>query len=69
MVLSLITLVSQITEYRKNKRETPSDLIHQHQEVTHRLQWQKAQLERASPAMLTGNTHISYFWTCAFTPP
>ncbi|XP_005755907.1 coiled-coil and C2 domain-containing protein 1A-like, partial [Pundamilia nyererei] len=46
-------LERKITEYRKNKRETPSDLIHQHQEVTHRLQWQKAQLERASPAMLT----------------
>uniref|UniRef100_A0A3Q0RTP1 Coiled-coil and C2 domain-containing protein 1B n=1 Tax=Amphilophus citrinellus TaxID=61819 RepID=A0A3Q0RTP1_AMPCI len=42
-----------ITEYRRNRRDPPSDLIHQHKEVTHRLQWQKAQLERASPALLT----------------
>uniref|UniRef100_A0A669EX48 Coiled-coil and C2 domain-containing protein 1B n=1 Tax=Oreochromis niloticus TaxID=8128 RepID=A0A669EX48_ORENI len=46
-------LERKITDYRKNKREPPSDLTHQHKEVTHRLQWQKAQLERASPAMLT----------------
>lgn len=38
------------------RQDPPSDLIHQHKEVTHRLQWQKAQLERASPAMLSGNT-------------
>uniref|UniRef100_A0A8D3CPK8 Coiled-coil and C2 domain-containing protein 1B n=1 Tax=Scophthalmus maximus TaxID=52904 RepID=A0A8D3CPK8_SCOMX len=46
-----------IAEYRKNRRDPPSDLVHQLKEVTHRLQWQKAQLERASPALLTGNTH------------
>ncbi|KAF3687338.1 Coiled-coil and C2 domain-containing protein 1A [Channa argus] len=46
-------LERKIAEYRKNRRDPPSDLIHQHREVTHRLQWQKAQLERASPALLT----------------
>uniref|UniRef100_A0A672YGN1 Coiled-coil and C2 domain-containing protein 1B n=1 Tax=Sphaeramia orbicularis TaxID=375764 RepID=A0A672YGN1_9TELE len=49
-------LERKITEYRKNRRDPPSDLIHQHKEVIHRLQWQKAQLERASPALLSGNT-------------
>nr|XP_019939661.1 PREDICTED: coiled-coil and C2 domain-containing protein 1A [Paralichthys olivaceus] len=43
----------KIAEYQKNKRDPPPDLIHQHKQVTHRLQWQKAQLERASPALLT----------------
>ncbi|KAM3864580.1 coiled-coil and C2 domain-containing protein 1A [Diretmus argenteus] len=42
----------RIAEYRKNRRDPPSDLIHQHKEVTHRLQWQKAQLEKSSPALL-----------------
>uniref|UniRef100_A0A3B4T9R8 Coiled-coil and C2 domain-containing protein 1B n=1 Tax=Seriola dumerili TaxID=41447 RepID=A0A3B4T9R8_SERDU len=46
-------LERKIADYRKNRRDPPSDLIHQHKEVTHRLQWQKAQLERASPALLT----------------
>ncbi|KAK2815809.1 hypothetical protein Q5P01_026276 [Channa striata] len=46
-------LERKIAEYQKNRRDPPSDLIHQHKEVTHRLQWQKAQLERASPALLT----------------
>lgn len=46
-------LERKITEYRKNRRDPPSDLIHQHKEVIHRLQWQKAQLERASPALLS----------------
>uniref|UniRef100_A0A8D3DUZ1 Coiled-coil and C2 domain-containing protein 1B n=1 Tax=Scophthalmus maximus TaxID=52904 RepID=A0A8D3DUZ1_SCOMX len=50
-------LERKIAEYRKNRRDPPSDLVHQLKEVTHRLQWQKAQLERASPALLTGNTH------------
>uniref|UniRef100_A0A672Y9A0 Coiled-coil and C2 domain-containing protein 1B n=1 Tax=Sphaeramia orbicularis TaxID=375764 RepID=A0A672Y9A0_9TELE len=59
-------LERKITEYRKNRRDPPSDLIHQHKEVIHRLQWQKAQLERASPALLSGNTpsihlHLSFF--------
>ncbi|KAM9363543.1 coiled-coil and C2 domain-containing protein 1A [Symphorus nematophorus] len=46
-------LERKMAEYRKARRDPPSDLIHQHKEVTHRLQWQKAQLERASPALLT----------------
>ncbi|XP_069576633.1 coiled-coil and C2 domain-containing protein 1A [Brachyistius frenatus] len=46
-------LERKIAEYRKNRRDAPSDLIHQHREVTQRLQWQKAQLERASPSLLT----------------
>ncbi|XP_077426748.1 coiled-coil and C2 domain-containing protein 1A [Vanacampus margaritifer] len=46
-------LERKIVEYKKNRRDPPSDVIHQHKEITHRLQWQKAQLERASPALLT----------------
>ncbi|XP_070842172.1 coiled-coil and C2 domain-containing protein 1A isoform X1 [Chaetodon trifascialis] len=46
-------LERKMAEYRKTRRDPPSDLIHQHKEVTHRLQWQKTQLERASPALLT----------------
>ncbi|XP_040892059.1 coiled-coil and C2 domain-containing protein 1A isoform X2 [Toxotes jaculatrix] len=46
-------LERKIAECRKNRRDPPSDLISQHKEVMHRLQWQKAQLERASPALLT----------------
>lgn len=42
-----------MAEYRKARRDPPSDLIQQHKEVTHRLQWQKAQLEQASPSLLT----------------
>lgn len=42
----------KLAEYRKNHRDPPSDLIHQYKEITHRLQWQKSQLERASPALL-----------------
>uniref|UniRef100_A0A7N6A822 Coiled-coil and C2 domain-containing protein 1B n=1 Tax=Anabas testudineus TaxID=64144 RepID=A0A7N6A822_ANATE len=44
-------LERKIAEYRKNRRDPPTDLIQQHKEVTHRLQWQKAQLERGSPAL------------------
>ncbi|XP_070712666.1 coiled-coil and C2 domain-containing protein 1A [Pempheris klunzingeri] len=43
----------KIAEYRKARRDPPSDLVHQLKDVTHRLQWQKAQLERGSPALLT----------------
>uniref|UniRef100_A0AAZ3NXQ8 C2 domain-containing protein n=1 Tax=Oncorhynchus tshawytscha TaxID=74940 RepID=A0AAZ3NXQ8_ONCTS len=50
-------LERQIGDYRKSRRDPPSDLVQQHKEVTHRLQWQKAQLERGSPALLSGNTH------------
>nr|XP_046262028.1 coiled-coil and C2 domain-containing protein 1A isoform X2 [Scatophagus argus] len=46
-------LERKMAEYRKTRRDPPSDLIHQHKEVTHRLQWQKAQLERGSPALLS----------------
>uniref|UniRef100_A0A671TKV5 Coiled-coil and C2 domain-containing protein 1B n=1 Tax=Sparus aurata TaxID=8175 RepID=A0A671TKV5_SPAAU len=46
-------LERKIAEYRKARRDPPSDLIHQHKEVNHRLQWQKAQLERGSPALLS----------------
>uniref|UniRef100_A0A8C9YRI9 Coiled-coil and C2 domain-containing protein 1B n=1 Tax=Sander lucioperca TaxID=283035 RepID=A0A8C9YRI9_SANLU len=53
-------LERKIAEYRKARRDPPSDLVHQHKEVTHRLQWQKAQLERASSALLTGNSHTEY---------
>uniref|UniRef100_A0A8C2ZM98 Coiled-coil and C2 domain-containing protein 1B n=1 Tax=Cyclopterus lumpus TaxID=8103 RepID=A0A8C2ZM98_CYCLU len=56
----VITPVSQIAEYRKAQQHPPADLVHQHKEVTHRLQWQKAQLERASSALLTGNSHKEY---------
>ncbi|XP_017272528.1 coiled-coil and C2 domain-containing protein 1A [Kryptolebias marmoratus] len=48
----------KIADYRKNRRDPPPDLIHQHKEVTHRLQWQKAQLERGSPALLSEYEHV-----------
>nr|XP_020451754.1 coiled-coil and C2 domain-containing protein 1A [Monopterus albus]XP_020451755.1 coiled-coil and C2 domain-containing protein 1A [Monopterus albus] len=51
-------LERKIAEFQKNRRDPPSDLILQHKEVTHRLQWQKAQLERASPALLTEYEHV-----------
>ncbi|XP_054461204.1 coiled-coil and C2 domain-containing protein 1A [Anoplopoma fimbria] len=46
-------LERKIADYRKVRRDPPSDLLHQHKEVTYRLQWQKAQLERASSSLLT----------------
>uniref|UniRef100_A0A672HCN5 Coiled-coil and C2 domain-containing protein 1B n=1 Tax=Salarias fasciatus TaxID=181472 RepID=A0A672HCN5_SALFA len=52
-------LERKMAEYRKNRRDPPPDLIHQHKEVTHRLHWQKSQLERASPALLSGDTKTS----------
>lgn len=39
------------------RQDPPSDLVQQHKEVVHRLHWQKAQLERASPALLSGTKH------------
>uniref|UniRef100_A0A3Q2DKJ7 Coiled-coil and C2 domain-containing protein 1B n=1 Tax=Cyprinodon variegatus TaxID=28743 RepID=A0A3Q2DKJ7_CYPVA len=51
-------LERKIGDYRKNHRDPPADLIHQHKDVLHRLQWQKAQLERASPALLTEYEHV-----------
>ncbi|XP_045067661.1 coiled-coil and C2 domain-containing protein 1A isoform X1 [Coregonus clupeaformis] len=46
-------LERQIGDYRKSRRDPPSDLLQQHKEVTHRLQWQKAQLERGSATLLS----------------
>uniref|UniRef100_A0A3Q1HBJ5 Coiled-coil and C2 domain-containing protein 1B n=1 Tax=Acanthochromis polyacanthus TaxID=80966 RepID=A0A3Q1HBJ5_9TELE len=46
-------LERRMAEYQKNRRDPPPDVLHQYKEVTHRLQWQKAQLERASPGLLT----------------
>ncbi|KAL6110431.1 cc2d1a [Pungitius sinensis] len=46
-------LERKIAEYQKAQRPPPSDLVQQHKEVTHRLQWQKAQLERGSSSLLT----------------
>ncbi|XP_034043620.1 coiled-coil and C2 domain-containing protein 1A [Thalassophryne amazonica] len=43
----------KIADYRKNRRDPPSDLVHQHKEICHRLQWQKSQLEGASSGQLT----------------
>lgn len=43
----------KIAEYEKARRDPPADLVHQYKEVTRRLQWQKAQLERGSSALLT----------------
>ncbi|XP_029594377.1 coiled-coil and C2 domain-containing protein 1A-like isoform X5 [Salmo trutta] len=51
-------LERQIGDYRKSRRDPPSDLIQQHKEVAHRLQWQKAQLERGSPTLLSEYENI-----------
>ncbi|KAJ8251528.1 hypothetical protein GJAV_G00222310 [Gymnothorax javanicus] len=45
-------LESKILDYRKNSRDPPLDLLQQHQQLTRRLQWQSAQLERATPILL-----------------
>lgn len=46
-------LERKLAEYKKARRDPPSDLIHQYKEVTHRMQWQKTQLERGSTTLLT----------------
>lgn len=46
-------LERKIADYRKTRQDPPSDLLQQHKEVVHRLQWQKAQLERGPPALLS----------------
>lgn len=46
-------LESKIIEYRRSRRDVPPDLLQQHGELSHRLQWQSAQLERASPSLLS----------------
>ncbi|KAJ8001514.1 hypothetical protein DPEC_G00170270 [Dallia pectoralis] len=43
----------KIGDCQKSRQEPPPSLLQQHQEVTHRLQWQKAQLEKGSPTLLT----------------
>ncbi|XP_068178265.1 coiled-coil and C2 domain-containing protein 1A [Antennarius striatus] len=39
-------LERKIAEYHKARRDPPSDLVQQHKDVTHRLQWQKSNLEQ-----------------------
>ncbi|KAK5926882.1 hypothetical protein CgunFtcFv8_022417 [Champsocephalus gunnari] len=51
-------LERKIGEYRKAQRDPPADLVHQHKELTHRLQWQKAQLERGSSSLLTDYENV-----------
>ncbi|KAG5854057.1 hypothetical protein ANANG_G00033480 [Anguilla anguilla] len=46
-------LDSKITEYKRSRRDVPPDLVQQHRELSHRLQWQSAQLERASPSLVS----------------
>ncbi|XP_074544699.1 coiled-coil and C2 domain-containing protein 1A [Halichoeres trimaculatus] len=46
-------LERKLAEYKKARRDPPSDLVHQYKEVTHRMQWQKTQLERGSTTLLT----------------
>ncbi|XP_008315514.1 coiled-coil and C2 domain-containing protein 1A [Cynoglossus semilaevis] len=46
-------LERKIEEYRKNRRDPPPDLIHQLKSISHRVQWQKAELQQGSPALLT----------------
>ncbi|KAJ3614558.1 hypothetical protein NHX12_018130 [Muraenolepis orangiensis] len=50
-------LERRLGEYKRTRRDPPTDLLHKHREVTHRLQWQKAYLEKGSLALLAGNTH------------
>ncbi|XP_030206957.1 coiled-coil and C2 domain-containing protein 1A isoform X2 [Gadus morhua] len=42
----------KLVEYKRIRREPPADLLLQHRELGLRLQWQKTQLERGSPALL-----------------
>ncbi|XP_068606600.1 coiled-coil and C2 domain-containing protein 1A [Brachionichthys hirsutus] len=44
-------LERKIAEYHKARRDPPPELVHQHKELTHRLQWQKAQLERGAAGL------------------
>ncbi|XP_061088092.1 coiled-coil and C2 domain-containing protein 1A [Conger conger] len=46
-------LERKITEYKRSRREVPPDLLQQHRELSHRLHWQSAQLEKASPSLLS----------------
>lgn len=44
-------LERKLAEYKKARRDPPSDLVHQHKEITHRLQWQKSQLEKGNASL------------------
>lgn len=52
----LFVFCPQIGEYKKNRRDPPSDLLNQHKEICQRLHWQKSYLEKGSSAALAGNT-------------
>ncbi|XP_077461156.1 coiled-coil and C2 domain-containing protein 1A [Stigmatopora argus] len=56
-------LEKKIVEYQKNRRDPPPDVIHQYKEITHRLQWQKAQLERASASQLSDYENVLWRFT------
>ncbi|KAG7316086.1 hypothetical protein KOW79_020952 [Hemibagrus wyckioides] len=45
-------LERKIGDYKKNRRDPPPDLLNQHKEICHRLQWQKSYLERGSSSVL-----------------
>lgn len=51
-------LERKLDAYKKSKREPPSDLLQQHKEVCHRLQWQKSYLERGSSSSLAEYEHV-----------
>ncbi|KAJ8383707.1 hypothetical protein AAFF_G00215490 [Aldrovandia affinis] len=53
-------LERKITECKRNRREVPPDLLQQHRDISHRLQWQAAQLERASPSLLSEYEKVLY---------
>uniref|UniRef100_A0A8C9WJ27 Coiled-coil and C2 domain-containing protein 1B n=1 Tax=Scleropages formosus TaxID=113540 RepID=A0A8C9WJ27_SCLFO len=42
----------KIHEYKQKKRDPPVELLQQHKDISHQMQWQKAHLDRASPALL-----------------
>ncbi|KAG9340407.1 hypothetical protein JZ751_021520 [Albula glossodonta] len=45
-------LESKILGCRRSQRDPPLDLLQQHRELSQRLQWQAAQMERATPILL-----------------
>uniref|UniRef100_A0A3P9A7L9 Coiled-coil and C2 domain-containing protein 1B n=1 Tax=Esox lucius TaxID=8010 RepID=A0A3P9A7L9_ESOLU len=51
-------LERKIGEFQKSKQDPPPSLLEQHKDVTHRLQWQKAQLGRGSPTLLTDYENV-----------
>ncbi|KAK3530310.1 hypothetical protein QTP86_023935 [Hemibagrus guttatus] len=46
-------LERKIGDYKKNRRDPPADLLNQHKDLCHRLQWQKSYLERGSSSVLS----------------